>query len=88
MCNFDICAINSKHNILLKILSTVQPAMMREKNDNVEDGADEKMLGVDEKEQLARKDEVKFIASDRSNGDAKIDIGSIEKVSMHRTSIF
>lgn len=56
--------------------------MTREKADNVEDGADEKMLGVDEKEQLARKDEVKFIASDRSNGDAKIDIGSIEKVGM------
>lgn len=51
-----------------------------EKGDNVEDGADEKMLATDDKEQLARKDEVKFIASDRSNGDAKIDIGSIEKV--------
>lgn len=54
--------------------------MTREKGDNVEDGADEKMLATDEKEQLARKDEVKFIASDRSNGDAKIDIGNIEKV--------
>lgn len=54
--------------------------MTREKGDNVEDGADEKMLDVDEKQQLARKDEVKFIASDRSNGDAKIDIGNIEKV--------
>lgn len=55
--------------------------MTREaKSDDVEDGADEKMLSVDEKEQLARKDEVKFIASDRSNGDAKIDIGNIEKV--------
>lgn len=54
--------------------------MTREKGDNVEDGADEKMLASDDKEQLARKDEVKFIASDRSNGDAKIDIGSIEKV--------
>lgn len=54
--------------------------MTREKNESIEDGADEKMLGVDEKEQLARKDEVKFIASDRSNGDAKIDIGNIEKV--------
>lgn len=54
--------------------------MTREKSDNVEDGADEKMLGVDDKEQLARKDEVKFIPSDRSNGDAKIDIGNIEKV--------
>lgn len=54
--------------------------MTREKSDNVEDGADEKMLAVDDKEQLARKDEVKFIASDRSNGEAKIDMGSIEKV--------
>lgn len=55
--------------------------MTREKGDNVEDGADEKMLGADEKEQLARKDEVKFIpATDRSNGDAKIDIGRIDKV--------
>ncbi|XP_031620255.1 maltase A2 isoform X2 [Contarinia nasturtii] len=61
--------------------STDQPAtiMTREKNDTIEDGADEKMLGVDDKEQLARKDEVKFIPSDRSNGDAKIDIGNIEK---------
>lgn len=51
-----------------------------EKSENLEDGADEKMLGGDDKQQLARKDEVKFIASDRSNGDAKIDIGQIEKV--------
>lgn len=57
--------------------------MTREKGDNVEDGADEKMLASDDKEQLARKDEVKFIASDRSNGDAKIDIGNIEKVSVY-----
>lgn len=63
-------------------LTANQPANMTrsEKGDNVEDGADEKMLATDDKEQLARKDEVKFIASDRSNGDAKIDIGSIEKV--------
>lgn len=52
--------------------------MTRDKSENIEDGADEKMLGTDEKEQLARKDEVKFITS--SNGDAKIDIGNIEKV--------
>lgn len=59
-----------------------------EKDDSVEDGADEKMLATDEKEQLARKDEVKFIASDRSNGDAKIDIGSIEKVcTLHMAAI-
>lgn len=57
--------------------------MTREKGDDVEDGADEKMLASDDKEQLARKDEVKFIASDRSNGDAKIDIGSIEKVCIY-----
>lgn len=63
------------------IIAAHQPAnMTREKGDNVEDGADEKMLASDDKEQLARKDEVKFIASDRSNGDAKIDIGNIEKV--------
>lgn len=54
--------------------------MTRDKNDAVDDGADQKMLDADEKEQLARKDEVKFIKSDRSNGDAKIDIGNIEKV--------
>lgn len=54
--------------------------MTRDKGDN-EDGANEKMLGTDEKEQLARSpNEVKFIPSDHSNGDAKIDIGSIEKV--------
>lgn len=53
--------------------------MTRDKNDAVDDGADQKMLDADEKEQLARKDEVKFIKSDRSNGDAKIDIGNIEK---------
>lgn len=65
---------------MLKFPGQVVANMTREKSDNVEDGADEKMLDVDEKQQLARKDEVKFIASDRSNGDAKIDIGNIEKV--------
>lgn len=54
--------------------------MTRDKTDVADDGADQKMLDADEKEQLARKDEVKFIKSDRSNGDAKIDIGNIEKV--------
>lgn len=54
--------------------------MVRENGDNHEDGADEKMLGAEEKAQLARKDEVKFISGDQQNGDAKIDIGSIEKV--------
>lgn len=55
--------------------------MTRDKNEIVEDGADEKMLSADDKEQLAQKDEVKFIpANDRSNGDAKIEIGRIDKV--------
>ena len=51
--------------------------------DTVQDGADEKMLGHDDKETLALKNvEVKFISGDPSvNGDAKIDIGNIEKVS-------
>lgn len=55
--------------------------MTRDKSDTVEDGADEKMLSADEKEQLAQKDEVKFIpANARSNGDAKVEIGVIDKV--------
>lgn len=54
--------------------------MVREKVDRVEDGADESMLGGDEKDQLARKDEVKFISGEHPNGDAKIDIGKIDKV--------
>lgn len=53
--------------------------MVREKSDNIEDGAAETMLGG-EKESLAKKDEVKFISADHKNGDAKIDIGSVEKV--------
>lgn len=60
--------------------------MVRVENGNseaVQDGADEKMLGHDDKEALALKDvEVKFISGDPSvNGDAKIDIGNVEKVS-------
>lgn len=57
--------------------------MVRENGDFVQDGADEKMLGGDEKESLALKNvEVKFIAADQNqNGDAKIDIGNVEKVS-------
>lgn len=55
--------------------------MVRDKPDKIEDGADESMLAGQEKEQLARKDEVKFISGDRTNGDAKIDIGNIDKVS-------
>lgn len=58
--------------------------MVREKADKVDDGADESMLAADEKVQLARKDEVKFIAADHTvNGDAKIDIGAIDKVSAY-----
>lgn len=57
--------------------------MVREKSDKVDDGADESMLAGDEKVQLARKDEVKFIAAGHTvNGDAKIDIGAIDKVSV------
>lgn len=45
------------------------------------DGADEKMLGKDDEEALALKSvEVKFITGGNPNGDAKIDIGSVEKV--------
>lgn len=53
--------------------------MVRDKSgEPVADGADEKMLGSDEKETLALKNvEVKFIASDQNqNGDAKIEIGN------------
>lgn len=57
--------------------------MVQENGDHHEgDGADEKMLGAEEKHQLARKDEVKFISGEHPNGDAKIDIGSIEKVKL------
>ncbi|XP_037028275.1 neutral and basic amino acid transport protein rBAT isoform X2 [Bradysia coprophila] len=54
--------------------------MVREKGDTIEDGADDPMLESEEKAQLAKKEEVKFTsASDRKNGDAKIDIGEIDK---------
>lgn len=57
--------------------------MVKENGDHVPDGADEKMLGSDEKEALALKNvEVKFISGDRTkNGDAKIDIVIVERVS-------
>lgn len=57
--------------------------MVRENGDSVPDGADEKMLGSDEKDALALKNvEVRFISGDQNqNGDAKIDIGNVEKVS-------
>lgn len=60
--------------------------MVRENGDSPHDEAAEKMLstgvGEGDKEQLAEKSpEVKFIAGN-TNGDAKIDIGNIEKVSL------
>ncbi|XP_037933970.1 4F2 cell-surface antigen heavy chain isoform X2 [Teleopsis dalmanni] len=55
----------------------VDNKMVQEDN-NVNDGADEQMLGADDNEKLAEKrDEVKFIKGDHQNGDAKIDIGSV-----------
>lgn len=58
--------------------------MVRENGDTAMDGADEKMLDSDEKAQLAVKNniEVKFISGDQNgtNGDAKIDVGAVEKV--------
>lgn len=57
--------------------------MVREKKDNIEDGAAETMLSGEDKEQLAQKDEVKFISGGHKNGDAKIDIGGLEKVITH-----
>ncbi|KAJ6637445.1 4F2 cell-surface antigen heavy chain [Pseudolycoriella hygida] len=54
--------------------------MVREKGDVIEDGAEDPMLEGEEKANLAKKEEVKFTsASDRKNGDAKIDIGDIDK---------
>ncbi|KAM7359677.1 CD98 heavy chain isoform 2-T3 [Cochliomyia hominivorax] len=51
--------------------------MVQEEN-NVNDGADEQMLGAEDNEKLAEKrDEVKFIKGDHQNGDAKIDIGTV-----------
>lgn len=59
--------------------------MVRENGDTMLDGADEKMLGSDEKESLnLKKIDVKFIPAGgdpNKNGDAKIDIGGAEKVS-------
>lgn len=50
--------------------------MVRDDNDRVEDGADEKMLSGGE----GRKDlEIKFISGTPTNGDAQIDIGDIQK---------
>ena len=57
--------------------------MVKENGESMVDGADEKMLGSDDKETLALKGiEIKFISGDQNqNGDAKIDIGNVEKVS-------
>lgn len=52
---------------------------MVQNGDGVSDGAEEKMLNNEEKENLAKKDEVKFISGDQQNGDAKIDIGTLDK---------
>jgi hypothetical protein len=56
--------------------------MVRENGDPIQDGADEVMLGGDDKEVLALKNvEVMFISAGGQNGDAKIDIGIAQKVS-------
>ncbi|XP_063705029.1 uncharacterized protein LOC134834332 isoform X2 [Culicoides brevitarsis] len=56
--------------------------MVRDSIENVNDGADEKMLGDGDHEKLAQKEvEVKFIpAGGDVNGDAQIDIGDIKQV--------
>jgi len=43
------------------------------------DGADEQMLGLNgvEDKLAERRDEVKFVKGDHQNGDAKIDIGTV-----------
>lgn len=55
--------------------------MVRENGESAQDGADEKMLGSSDKEALALKNiDVKFISGDPNiNGDAKIEIGNVEK---------
>lgn len=55
--------------------------MVRENNDHIEDGAGDAMLAPNDKEQLSLNNEVKFIPAEHKNGDAKIDIGNLEKVS-------
>lgn len=59
--------------------------MVRENGENLADGAEEKMLTPEEKNV-----EVKFISSasaNEQNGDAKIDIGKIEKVMYRKLKI-
>ncbi|XP_055382107.1 uncharacterized protein LOC129612489 isoform X2 [Condylostylus longicornis] len=53
--------------------------MVQNGGDAVADGADEKMLGNEDKNLIGKKEEVKFITGDQQNGDAKIDIGTINK---------
>lgn len=51
-------------------------------DDITHDGAEEKMLNNenDDAEKLTgKKEEIKFIAADHKNGDAKIDIGEVDK---------
>lgn len=55
--------------------------MVRDNSEHIEDGAGDAMLATSEKEQLALGNEVKFIPAEQKNGDAKIDIVNIEKVS-------
>ena len=57
--------------------------MVRDNLDNIDDGADEKMLGVGDTDKLANKDlEVKFIQGVETNGDAQIDILDVRKVNL------
>lgn len=57
--------------------------MVRDNIENLDDGADEKMLGSGDKDKLAQKElEVKFIQGAEVNGDAQIDIGDIRKVGL------
>jgi hypothetical protein len=73
--SFIFFIVNFVNNIEESKSSTLN--MVRENGEAAQDGADEKMLGSDDKETLALKNiEVKFISGDQNaNGDAKIDIG-------------
>ncbi|XP_037909733.1 4F2 cell-surface antigen heavy chain isoform X3 [Hermetia illucens] len=54
------------------------PKMAQNGENGINDGADERMLKDEEKQNLAKKDEVQFISGNQ-NGDAKIDIGAVDK---------
>lgn len=61
--------------------------MVRDSIENVNDGAEEKMLGGHEGDdvKLAQKElEVKFIQGADVNGDAQIDIGDVKQVGFGR----